>query len=320
MSVPLAYIGVILVWATTPLGIKWSAEGLSPIAGAFGRMLLAAIIAWLIVKTLRITLPWHRQAVRAYGFANIGLFLGLSSVYQGASTLSSGLVSVLFGLSPVVSGLLSQRLLAEPAFSNARWTALALGIAGLSVVFQNDLSMGAGNFTGMLLVLAGMLLFSLSGILVKRENADLHPLAMTTGSLTLAVPLYGLAMLTQGPITIAPTQTSVAAIVYLAIFGSIIGFMCYYYILNHLPASSVALTTLVTPVLAIAIGAALNDEELKPALVLGAAFISASLILYQYGDSLLVRAKERLAAGSAGSGPRSRHQQMVLNTQRRQRG
>ncbi len=98
MSVPLAYIGVILVWATTPLGIKWSAEGLSPIAGAFGRMLLAAIIAWLIVKTLRITLPWHRQAVRAYGFANIGLFLGLSSVYQGASTLSSGLVSVLFGL------------------------------------------------------------------------------------------------------------------------------------------------------------------------------------------------------------------------------
>ena len=47
MSVPLAYIGVILVWATTPLGIKWSAEGLSPIAGAFGRMLLAAIIAWL---------------------------------------------------------------------------------------------------------------------------------------------------------------------------------------------------------------------------------------------------------------------------------
>lgn len=289
MSVPAAYLAVIIVWSTTPLGVQWSSQGLSPLAGAASRMCLAAAIGWVVVRLLKVSVPWHRQALKTYAVSNIGLFLGLMSLYLAATRLPSGMISVVFALSPVASALMARYLLDEPPFSLARWLGVALGLSGLLVIFGEDVALSRHSYPGFVLVGVGMLCFSLSGVLIKRQNCTLQPLAQTVGSLTLAAPLYLLAGLVLGLQVDSPPPRTIAAILYLTIFGSFVGFICYFYILKHLAASSVALVTMVTPVLAISLGVWFNSEPLTPNLVLGAGMIVGCLLLFYWGDSLLRR-------------------------------
>lgn len=287
MSIAIAYVTVILVWATTPLGIKWSSEGFAPLAGAFWRVLIAAIVAACLAKVMRISVPLHKKALYSYGAANIGLFLGIGAVYVGAVYLPSGLISVLFGLSPIVSSVMARYLLDEPPFGIAQWVALGLALTGLLVVFQGDMLLFQQSYFGLLLVVFAMLCFCLSGVLIKKIDADLHPVAQTTGSLVFATPLFGLVYCFVGESVTNVTEKSAMAIVYLALFGSILGFLSYFYVLQRLSATSVALTTLVTPVLAIALGVFFNGEVLSYSVVLGAALISGGLCVYYWGERVL---------------------------------
>lgn len=286
MSVPAAYLAVILVWATTPLGVQWSSEGLSPLAGAFSRMFLAAIIGWIAARLLKVVVPWHRQAVKIYAISNIGLFFGLMCVYIGAKYITSGMISVLFGFSPVASAVLARFLLDEPPFSIAKWLAVGTGLGGLLVIFSQDMALTDSSYTGFILVGIGMLCFSLSGVLIKRHSIDIHPLAQTVGSLTLAAPLYLMAGLIFGLEVNSPHPRAIAAILYLTLFGSFIGFFCYFYILKHMAASSVALVTMITPVLAISLGVFLNGETVTEKLAIGASMICTCLLLFYWGDAL----------------------------------
>ncbi len=73
-----------------------------------------------------------------------------------------------------------------------------------------------------------------------------------------------------------------AAIVYLGVFGSVIGFALYYYVIKHLETSKVALITLVTPVIALLLGHWLNGEEIGLRLWLGTGLILLGLSVHQW--------------------------------------
>lgn len=286
MSTVIAYIIVIFVWATTPLGIKWSSEGFSPLAGAFWRIFIAAIVAWLIAKCMGITVPRHRKAILSYSVASIGLFLGMVTTYIGASYLSSGMISVLFGLSPIISSVIARYVLDEPPFGVPQWVALSLAITGLIIVFRGDVNLAEQSLIGLALIVFAVFCFSLSGILIKKIDASLHTVAQTSGSLLFAVPLFGLIYILFAEPVAEVSDKSIMAILYLAFFGSIIGFFSYFYVLERLPATAVSLSTLVTPVLAIALGVMLNGEQLTSSIIVGAALISGGLCIYHWGDKL----------------------------------
>ena len=289
MSLPAAYLAVILVWSTTPLGVKWSSVGISPAAGAFGRILLATLLGWTLVRLAGIAVPFHRKAMRVYAISNIGLFVGLLCTYIGAQFIPSGLISILFGMSPVISAFLARYLLNEPPFTLSKWLAMAMGIAGLLVVFRHELVSMRGGLGGFLIVLVGVFCFSLSAVMIKREGNVVEPVAQTVGALTLATPLYAMSALVMGFNIQSVEPRTVGAIIYLAVFGSFVGFFCYFYVLKHMQASTVALTTMITPVLALTLGSLLNGETITPSLLTGAVMIGCALLLYYWGDSLLAK-------------------------------
>lgn len=66
MSVPAAFLAVVLIWSTTPLAVKWSGEGPGYLGGALGRMTLAALLCVALLVAPRRDFPWHRAARRAY--------------------------------------------------------------------------------------------------------------------------------------------------------------------------------------------------------------------------------------------------------------
>jgi drug/metabolite transporter (DMT)-like permease len=284
MSIPIAYLAVILIWSTTPLAIKWSAMGSGFAFAVMARMAIGALLGALLVAWLHGGLPVHRRARASYLAGGLGMFGAMLCTYWGAQYINSGLVSVLFGLSPLVTSLLAVLWLGEQALRSSKLLGMVLGLAGLSVIFAGGAELGSAHATaGVTALLLAVVIYSASLVWVKRIGDDSPALATTTGSLLVALPLFVAAWwLTDGHLPHGVPPRASAAIVYLGVFGSVLGFALYYHIVRHVQAGSVALITLVTPVLALLLGNAANGEPITARVVLGAACITAGLAMHQW--------------------------------------
>ncbi len=283
MSVPVAYLGIILIWATTPLAIQWSSQGAGYAFAVLARMLIGVLIAALVIAFWRIPFPLHARARRAYLVGGLGLFGGMALTYWGARYIHSGLVSVIFGLSPLLAGVFSAIFLGEHSLTRLRVLGLTLAIAGLSVIFLEGGSFGGEHaLLGLAALLLAVCIYSGCLVWLKQIGDDSPPLATTLGTLTVSLPLFGLLWLGSGGLWPQDVPIrALGAIVYLGVFGSVIGFALYYYVIRHLDTARVALITLITPVLALLLGRFLNGETVALRLWLGTLMILAGLVLHQ---------------------------------------
>lgn len=289
MNISIAYLSVVLIWSTTPLGIVWSSETVNPMMAVFLRMLLAFIVGSLFVRLMGIRIPTSRQAIKLYSYSTIGVFGGMFWGYLASRYISSGLMSLIFGLSPIISGLMAQKVLNEPKFSPLRWFAFIVSLAGLAIVAWHNIVTGSSELIGIAFVLLAVFFFSLSAVMVKSVHINIHPFATTLGALSCALPLFFISwLLLDGELNVEQwSMRSISAIIYMGIFASLIGFLGYFYILQKLNATTVALVTLMTPPLAVTLGALVNDEPVGTNLYIGAFFVMVGLTLYQLGGKKL---------------------------------
>ncbi len=287
MSIPSAYLGVIIIWSTTPLAIKWSGEQAGFLFGVSARMAIGTVICLLILAVMRRPLPWHKAAWRAYASVAIGIFGAMSCVYWGAQFIPSGLVSVIFGLAPLITALMAALWLGEKTLTPAKWLGMALSLGGLTCIFAQQMQFSDQAWKGLLGVLLSVTLHSFSAILVKRSQTQLSVLQLTSGGLLVSLPLFMLSGWFGGadwPITLS--LRSILSIVYLGLFGSVIGFMLYFYLLRHIAVSTVALATLITPMCALLMGQMLNGEHITLQMAVGSALVLCGLALHQWGAAL----------------------------------
>lgn len=286
MSVPAAFLGVILIWSTTPLAIKWSGEEVGFLFGVSLRMTIGTILCLLLVILLRKPLPWHRAARQSYLAAAFGIYTSMTLVYWGAAYIPSGLISVLFGLNPLLTAVLAFFFLEERHLSAIKVSGIILGIMGLVTIFHDSL-LQSGQMAGVLLVLVAVMVHVISAIWVKRVNTHLPALSLTTGALLLALPAYLLTWwLVDGVLPQTIPERALYSIIYLGVFGSVIGFIMYFYILKRVQATHVALLTLVTPVLALLLGQYFNKEIITLWVAAGTALILFGMSLFQWGHKL----------------------------------
>lgn len=283
MSVPAAFAGVILIWSTTPLAIQWSSEGGGFLFGVTARMVLGLIFCLLAVRISGVEMPWHARARATYLAAGVAIYGAMSLVYWAAQYVPSGWIAVLFGLSPLLTSLFSALWLTDHRLSATGLSGLALGVVGLGVIFSGGAEIGPHVGAGVIAVLLSTLLHSASSVWVKRLSTDLSALAITGGGLSVAVPAFVLTwFIFDGAWPQALPDRARFAITYLALFGSVLGFFWYYYLLRRVAAVRVNLITLVTPVTALLLGHWLNDERLLPTVWLGSALILGGLAVHQW--------------------------------------
>jgi len=286
MSVPMAYIGVIVVWSTTPLAILWSSQDVGFVFGVTSRMAIGAVLALMATALMGLGMKWHRRALLAYVAAGLGIYGAMLSVYWAAQFIPSGWISVIFGLSPVVTGLMASLWLQGEALSRHRLAGMAMGLVGLALIFGTSLSLDGGAVFGVAGVLLSVLIHSASAVWVKRIDADVPAIVLTSGGLAFAAPLFLLTwLLVEGGMPEAIPARAMGAIAYLALFGSVLGFALYYYVLRHVQATRVALITLVSPVAALMLGNMLNGEAVSIDVLLGAALILSGLALFELGGN-----------------------------------
>lgn len=299
MSVPMAYLGVIVIWTTTPLAIQWSGDGPGFLFGVASRMSISAAVALIAVALLGNGMRWDKQALRAYVAAGLGIYLSMLCVYWSAQQIPSGWISVIFGLSPLITSLFAYRWLDERSFAPIQLAGMLLGVCGLLVMFGSSFDLATSAVYGMFVILIGVTTHSASGVLVKRIDADIPAIVQTAGGLLVATPLFDLTwLLFDGDWPVALPFKATLSILYLATFGSVLGFALYFFVLKRLAATQVALITLITPVGALLLGHLIQGEPLSAAIIAGTTLILCGLALFQIG--LVRRARQARVPCVAG--------------------
>ncbi len=91
MSVPAAYLGIVIIWSTTPLAVKWSSEGAGFLFGVTSRMLLGTALTLVLLVLLRVRIPLHKAALQTYAISSVGIFGAMFSVYWAAQYIPVGI-------------------------------------------------------------------------------------------------------------------------------------------------------------------------------------------------------------------------------------
>ena len=294
MPVSLAYLGVVLIWSTTPLAIAWSGQASGFLFGITSRMVLGLMLMFIFAQMIRKKIVWHPKARLAYLYGGLGLYLGLVLVYWAAQFIPSGWVSLLFGLTPIITSIMASWWLKGELITRARILGMLIGFSGLVVIFGESLSWGESAIWGVCGVLLSGTFHAASAIWVKRTNANVSGISMTAGSLSVATPLFVLTWLFTQPdipliihhLEAAPTYT-LWSILYLSLFGSVFGFSLYFHVLKHVQATRVALISLITPVTSLTLGHFLNHEPITLSIMAGAALIVSGLAVFELGDKPL---------------------------------
>ncbi|MDD2929767.1 MAG: DMT family transporter [Sideroxydans sp.] len=284
MSLPAAFVSVVLIWSTTPLAIKWSSLGIGFSFAVFSRMAIGVLLCIALLALFRIRFPLHRKARMAYIAGGVSMFTAMALTYWSAQYVSSGMIAVLFGLSPLITSLGAMLWLEEESLTRNKVAGMLLGVLGLLMVFYGGLDLGSNAGIGIVTLLCAVTAQSLGLVWIKRIGDDSPPLAMTCGTLAVSLPMFLLAwFVLDGHVPHGAPQQSIAATLYLGVFGSVLGFALYYYLIKHMDTARVALITLITPVMALLLGHTLNNEAILPQVWIGTASIVLGLGIHQWG-------------------------------------
>ena len=286
MRLLLAYIGVVLIWTTTPLGIKWSSVGVSYIVGVTARMSIGLACLVLMLLLSRTPLRLDRAALLTYVAVAVQLYLSMLLTYWGAQFIPSGWVSVIYGFSPFMTAFLAAAFLKERSLGIGKVLSYLIGVAGLAVMFSSAIDLDPLAIEGTLATIAATFLYCVSSVWIKRIQASVPAMAQITGGLLVSLPLYVATWYwldrAQWP-SLPPEQTQ-WAILYLGVIATPIGFALYYYVLDKLPATNVAMMNLFTPLLSLLLGYFVNQEPLTVKIAAGTGLIMIALALHTWLD------------------------------------
>jgi drug/metabolite transporter (DMT)-like permease len=294
----LAYSVLVLIWSTTPLAIKWSADDVSFAGAIFWRILLSAIIALCIVRVKGETIWGYRNGVRFYTVAAIGIAPNFLLVYWASQWIASGLISVIFSTTPFVMGVLSYAILGKQVFTTQRVIALMVAICGLLVVFADQLLLvGTNGAYGIMAMVLSVFSFSVSGTYLQKIKANIPVLQKTAGGLCFSVPMLALAWwMLDGTLPWPVSLQSGLSILYLAIAGSLLGFALYYFLLHRLSAYVVSTVGMISPVFALLLGYFFDNEPLTSRILIGTGLVLFGLTLYHVRSGALKRSVLKSAA------------------------
>lgn len=280
-SIVAAYGMVILVWSTTPLAIQWSIATMTPITSVTLRMLISLAIITAIAPIFGVRGLNIRRNWKLYLSSAIGICPSMPLVYIGAQYIPSGLVAVMFGLSPFLVGLLSGIIANERSMTRGRYFALTVALLGLGAIFLDGSDLGERAYLGILLLVAAVCFFAISSPLVKRYAGNVPPVQQLWGSLSVACVMLCLVwLLFDRNLPGEFTNRSFWSLMYLAVIGSVVGFLGYFFLIQRISVNLVSLIPLLTPALALWLGYFLNGENISSRLVAGSALIVLGLALF----------------------------------------
>jgi len=276
------WISLCLIWGTTWIVIKIGLDDLPPISFAALRFLLASVILLVLLRVQGIPLP-QRHEWRLLAMTGVLQFaVNYSLVFWAEQHISSGLTAVLQATLSMFALLLAWIFLPNERITALKISAVCLGIAGVAVIFSDQLRVqSVMAFVASVGVVISGYAAAQAAILVKAKGAALHPATMLFGQMVFGVPPLVVAglMLEGNPFAFHWTWKAAAAVLYLAVLGTVVAFWLFYWLLRRVESTTATLISVVTPLIAVVVGWLVLDERLPPQTALGGLLIIASIAL-----------------------------------------
>lgn len=264
-----------LIWGSTWLFIKVGLDGVPPFLAAGLRFVVAAAIVGvpLAVRRRRIVLT-HDDKVCVLSLGILVFWLDYAGVYWAELYISSGLAAVLFSTMPLMTALLSAFWTRSETLSGRKLAGILVGVGGTALLFWPNERLGLMPALGMLSALTASLCAAINLVTMKRHGRHSDPFVLNFFGMGIgAVCLLLMSAALEPWTTVVWTRSNVLAIVYLSLFGSVIAFSAYYYLIKRMDATVVSLSTLIIPIVALALGRMFLHETVGPVALLGIATI-----------------------------------------------
>lgn len=280
----LTYGLLVFIWATTPLAIVWSVSDLHPMWALVLRFFIALPLAIVVLLILKVRFPVDKVSILSYIAGSLSLIGSQIFTYAATAYLSSGLIALMFGLAPIMAGLIG-RFGFQQKLALLQWLGMAVSIIGLGLICLSD-NQNHVQPLGIGLMIVSVFAYSLSIFLVKKINANIQAMVQATGSILVStlIAILVVPWIWQYVPTQMPSAKSLLALFYTVIMASLIAMFCYFKLVQNLKPTTLSLTTVMTPLLAILIGAFLNDEQLSVQVFVGASVVLFGLLLYFLKD------------------------------------
>lgn len=289
LRVWLLLLSLSVLWGGSFFFAKVAVGELGPFTVVFARVSLAALALALVVP-LRRDAPWPTYF--AMGFLNNALPFSL--IFWGQTEIGSGLASILNATTPLFTLVVAHVLTPDEKIDRTKIAALLIGLMGVVVLIGPDALIGGSALWAQMACLGAALSYAFAGVYGRRfRRMGIAPAEAAAGQVTAsAVLILPIMVVAEQPWTLAapPSLTVWLALAGLALLSTALAYVLYFRILAAAGATNLLLVTLLIPVPATVLGAAVLGEQLEPRHFAGMALIGLGLVLIDGRVTGLLRA------------------------------
>jgi len=288
---------VYLLWGSTYLGIKYAIETMPPLLMGSLRFLAAGGVLYLLAIRQGDTAgdrPGSRQWLAALVIGGALLVGGNGGVILAEQYVPSGVVAVFVATAPLWMAIID-RVIFRRRLPALVIVGLVIGFGGVAFMIGSP---GSGHISlfGAALALAAPLCWASGSVFTRHVKLPVRPLVAASMEMLWAGVLFGALSVATGELGRVHWQgisrTSWLALLYLIVFGSLVGFSAYVWLLRSAPLSLVSTYAYVNPIVAVILGAIIAGEVLTPRILVAGSIILAAV-------ALIVVARNRAATATA---------------------
>jgi drug/metabolite transporter (DMT)-like permease len=286
VKLALAFAAIYLVWGSTYLAIRYAVETIPPLVTAGIRHTVAGgiLLAWAYARGYRAKREhWIAGAIVGAFF----FLIGHGTLHWAEQHVASGLAALLIATEPMFILVLAWAS-GQQKISRASALGLALGVVGVAILTSMEVSAKDTSLLGMIAVLIGSASWAAGVVISPKVKLPSDALARTAVPLVCgAVMLLASAGITgefNGLHWSAISLKSILGLAYLIVFGSIVAFTSYTWLLQRCAPALVATHTYANPVVAVLLGWLLASEGLTMRVVVASIAILGAIVLIRRGE------------------------------------
>lgn len=275
-----AFSAIYFLWGTTFLAIRVAVEELPPLFAAGTRFFLAGLVLYAFMRVKGEVRPTAKQWRNLALIALLMFVAEYGPLFWAEKFVPSGIVSVLAATIPILTLIAEMLILRQLRFPWSVALTSLIGFVGVGVLLLR----GNGQTFALVpcfAVLAGSLSWSVASVLSR--SLDMPRARPMTAGATMMLGGAGLLVLSAGFGEMHPfphiSLRAALAVLYLIVFGSLLAFTAYVWLLAHMPATRVSSYAYVNPIVAVALGHFLADEPITSHTLAGTGLVLLSVFL-----------------------------------------
>jgi drug/metabolite transporter (DMT)-like permease len=280
----LGLITVYLLWGSTYLGIKYAIETIPPLLMGSIRFLVAGGVLYALAVRRGDTVGDRPRAAQWRATLLIGAALlvgGNGGVILAEQYIPTGVAALLVATAPLWMAVLD-RVIFGRQLPGLVIVGLVLGFSGVAFLVGAP-GPGRVNLLGALFAIAAPICWATGSVFTRHVRLPRRPLLAASMEMLWAGGVFAIASVLSGELGRihlgAITTTSVVTLIYLIIFGSLVGFSAYVWLLRAAPLSLVSTYAYANPVVAVVLGAVLIGEAISLRTVVAGGIILAAVAL-----------------------------------------